>query len=192
MDIPFFKKKKDESYDLTVPERSSEKNISSEEHKVYDLEKRKIDAYNSMIEANREANNNDYEIAKSKIDTTLQLGTMVGKTINNVADVWRTSMIIERDIASINSKTTIELAKIASDYNKFQVALGHIFGERSTALKATYTTLDKALKENDRELIIHSLRSVSDIVTSRPLEDFNKFMDDWDDENNTETLELGF
>lgn len=192
MGLPFFKKKKDTSYDLTVPERSSDNHTLSEQDKAYDLEKRKIDAFNSMVEANREANNNDYDIAKSKIDATMQLGTMVGKTINNVADVWRTSMIIEKDIASINSKTTIELAKIASDYNKFQTALGHIFGERSTALQVTYATLDKALKENDRELIIHSLRSVSDIVTSRPLEDFDKFMEDWDEEDNTKPFELGF
>ena len=192
MGLSFLRRKKDQSYNLTVPERSSDNSVPAEQHRVYDLEKRKIDAFNSMVEADRDANNNDYAITKSKIDATLQLGKMVGDTINNVADVWRTSMIIERDIATINSKTTIELAKIASDYNKFQTALGHIFGERCTALQATYTALDKALKENDRELIIHSLKSVSDIVTSRPLEDFDKFMEDWDDEKNTEPFELGF
>ena len=191
MGFPFFKKKNDKNYDL-APDQPSGSNSRSVQDSSYDLENRKIDAFNAMVEAEREARNIDYDLAKSKIDATMQMGNMIGKTINNVADVWRTSMIIDRDIASINSKTTVELAKIASDYNKFQAALGHIFGERSVALQATYTALDKALKENDRELIIHSLKSVSDIVTSRPLEDFDKFMEDWDDENNTEPFELGF
>lgn len=192
MGFSLFRKKKDTGGELAAPNDSLSNGQLAPLSAKEELEHRKIDAFNSMIEAEREAERNNYDLAMSKIKTTAEVAGMLSSTINNVADVWKTSKIIEQNIAEINSKTTVELARIAADYNKFQASLNHIFSDRHMALNKTYSLLDQALASNDRELIIHSLRAMSDIVTSRPFEDFDKFMDNWDDEDNTDTLELGF
>ena len=194
MGFSIFKKKKTEENSTEIVNRNNDYNTikAAQPDPKTELERSKVDAFNKMVEAEREANYNAYDLQKSKIQATTEVASLAFKTINNVADVWKTSKIVEQNIAAINSKTTLELAKIASDYNKFHAALNHIFEGRNEVLNRTYELMDEALANNDREMIIHSLRAMSDIVTSRPFEDFDKFMDDWDDMDNTETLELGF
>jgi hypothetical protein len=75
-------------------------------------------------------------------------------------------------------------------YQLCRDVLSRVFSERQTALNAHYATLDKALGTNDRELIIASLKGISSIVETNPLESFKDFTKVLD--NKDETLYLDF
>lgn len=55
------------------------------------------------------------------------------------------------------------------------------FGERDKALTKHYDLLDKAVASNDRDLILASLQGISSVVTKSPLDDFEKFVELYND-----------
>lgn len=190
-------------YEVLNPEKggnlTGKDNCEKSDSDKYNLQNRYIDTYQQMMEVNRQMHLADVEEALQyrdmylgKLDAIRDIGGMVTDIVKSGLDVWKTSKIIERDIRALEVKSNIELSKIAAKYDICQSALMGIFGERKDALKKHYEIMDQALKANDRDLVIASLKGVSDIVTTRPLEDFNKFMDAWNDTNNEEPLELGF
>ena len=82
------------------------------------------------------------------------------------------------------------IAEMTMRYQLCRDVLSQVFSERQTALNAHYATLDKALGANDRELIIASLKGISSIVETNPLESFKEFTKVLD--NKEETLYLDF
>ena len=55
------------------------------------------------------------------------------------------------------------------------------FGERNQSLTRFYNTLDQAIANNDRELIIASMQNISNIVAESPLQDIEKFRELYND-----------
>ena len=109
---------------------------------------------------------------------------------HRIVDVWQESRRIDQNIATINAAKEVELQKIAAKFTLCREALAQRFGERHQGLTAHYRVLENAIKSNDREMIISSLRGISNIVASNPLEDFTAFMGIMDDEK--KILELDF
>lgn len=132
----------------------------------------------------------DNELEKKKLNAYEGLAKDGLKTINNLIDCWKQSKIIERDIVKLKAIETTTLAKIAADYKKTELALNLIFKERHDALENNYKTLQYGLDNNDREVIINSLHQIANIVTSKPLEDFDKLLKVWKDDK--QPLELDF
>lgn len=132
----------------------------------------------------------DRDFAMNKLQASVTVAQQGLQTIDKVADVWRYSKMVEQNIAQIQGATAIELAKISAKFQNQQTALMGIFGQRQQGLSGQFEVLEKAMKENDRELIIESLRGISTIVTSSPLEDFEKLAQAWEDKS--KPLELDF
>lgn len=105
-------------------------------------------------------------------------------------DIYNNSLMINRSIKELEGKRDVELAKIVAKFEQGKDVLTKVFGERQGALGKHYEVLDKALASNDRELIIESLRGISSMVASRPLQDFNAFLEAWDDKS--KPFELDF
>lgn len=124
------------------------------------------------------------------IDTGLNLADKGMNMIGDITRVYEKSLEIKRDIALIQASTAIELKRIASQYELCQNVLQGVFGQRQEALMAHYKVLEKALEGDDRTLIIASLRGISEIVVSNPLESYSKFIEAWND--NRKPLELDF
>ncbi|MCH5229591.1 MAG: hypothetical protein J1F12_06310 [Muribaculaceae bacterium] len=112
------------------------------------------------------------------------------QTVDKVTDVWKYSKMVEQNIAQIQGATAVELARISAKFQNQQSALEGIFGQRQQGLSGQFAVLEKAMKENDRELLIASLKGISTIVTSSPLEDFEKLAKAWED--TSKPLELDF
>lgn len=124
------------------------------------------------------------------IDTGLNLADKGMNMIGDITRVYEKSLEIKRNIALIQASTAVELKKIASQYELCQNVLQGVFGQRQEALAAHYEVLEKALEGDDRTLIIASLRGISEIVISNPLESYSKFIEAWND--NSKPLELDF
>ena len=124
------------------------------------------------------------------IDTGLNLADKGMNMIGDITRVYEKSLEIKRNIALIQASTAVELKKIASQYELCQNVLQGVFGQRQEALAAHYEVLEKALEGDDRTLIIASLRGISEIVISNPLDSYSKFIEAWND--NSKPLELDF
>lgn len=75
------------------------------------------------------------------------------------------------------------LAAIAMKYKICEDFLEKTFGEREKALSNDYAVLNKAIETNDRELIIQAMKNISSIVVKSPLEDFESFVQLFNDES---------
>lgn len=175
-----FKRK---SLSLTKFEEDSNQNLEIESNGYNESLTLKEDSFLDEEKLQRQ-----FERDKFKTQTDLvQQGLQI---TDKIVDVWKYSKIVEQNVAQIQGATAIELAKISAKFQNQQTALMGIFGQRQQGLSAQFTTLEKALQENDRELIIESLRGISTIVTSNPLEDFEKLAKAWEDKS--KPLELDF
>lgn len=190
MSFSLFRKKKDNA-ELTLPadvNQTQEDKQNIIPYTANNISEREI----APVNLDEQKLNAQKEVAMSSIAMAETTINMVGGTINNAIDVYRTSLIVEQNIESIKARTQIELANIASKYQLCQAAMIGIFGERNNALQKHYQVLDNAIQNDDRELIIQSLRSISSIVVTNPLDEFTSFMDSWNTANKKAPLELDF
>lgn len=126
----------------------------------------------------------------NEFSQTLNLGSDIVGVADKALDVWNESQRIKQNIAAIDAVKEVELQKIVAKFELCKEILTQTFGQRQQGLNAHYKMLDQALASNDRALIIESLRGISTIVASNPLEDFTKFVEAWD--NKEKPLELDF
>ena len=109
---------------------------------------------------------------------------------NKVFEAWNMNSQCQKEIKELEIKSKARIDEITLKYQHCREILSMVFGERQTALNAHYATLDKALQNDDRELIIASLKGISSIVEKNPLESFKAFSRVFD--NKDETLYLDF
>lgn len=113
--------------------------------------------------------------------TVTGLTQEVNVSVAHAMEVYKHSLQVKQNIAAINAATTVELNKIAAKYKSCELFLNKTFSERGQALEAFYKILDNAIENNDRESLIAAMRGMSDIVTSSPLQDFEKFAELYND-----------
>ena len=75
----------------------------------------------------------------------------------------------------------VEIAKTVAKFKTAQDFMEKTFGERDKALSKHYDLLDDAIKSNDRDMILAALHGISSIVTKSPLDDFEKFVELYND-----------
>lgn len=105
-------------------------------------------------------------------------------------EVWAMNKQYAKEINSLKESNRFELEKISKKYELARTTLELIFSERTNALSECYNTLEQALKNNDREIIIETLRSISKIVSDNPLEKFELLTKALDDPNKTLMLDF--
>lgn len=105
------------------------------------------------------------------------------ETMNMAKDIWNQSKQIELQAKQIDTWGNVQIAKTIAKFKTCQDFLERSFGERSGALNKNYEVLDNAVATGDREQILAVLKSISSIVTSSPLDDFEKFSELYDDES---------
>lgn len=98
-------------------------------------------------------------------------------------EIWAENKRLDKEIEMVRIQNETEIIKITQRYELFRDVLISVFGERQTALHAHYKTLDKALENNDRELVIAALKGISSIVVQNPLESFAEFSKVLNDDN---------
>lgn len=101
--------------------------------------------------------------------------------VDHLSQIYQQSMQLKRDVAAINAWTDVELAKIAAKYKSCEAFLNKTFGEREKTLNKLYNALDVAIESNNREAIIGAMKGMSEIVTSSPLSDLEKFAEIYND-----------
>ena len=73
-------------------------------------------------------------------------------------EIWAMNKQYAKEISMLKESNKFELEKISKKYELARTTLELIFSERSKALSGCYYTLEQALKNNDREIIIETLK----------------------------------
>lgn len=104
--------------------------------------------------------------------------------VNGVRDVtaFVTDCIkMHEQTEQLRLMTNVQLANITAKYEVTKEYMKQSFGERNQSLTRFYNTLDQAITNNDRELIIASMQNISNIVAESPLQDIEKFRELYND-----------
>lgn len=133
------------------------------------------------------------ELATKGMLTLNQLSSQLSQhkeLASKYMDIWQMNSQCKAEIRKLELQNSMMVKEMTERYQLCRDVLSNVFAERQTALNAHYATLDKALKSDDKELIIASLRGISSIVEKNPLESFKEFAKVLD--NKDETLYLDF
>lgn len=110
--------------------------------------------------------------------------------VKQASEIWAMNKQYAKEISMLKESNKFELEKISKKYELARTYLERIFSERSKSLSECYYTLEQALKNNEREIIIEALRSISKIVSDNPLESFDLLTKTLDDPNKTLMLDF--
>lgn len=99
----------------------------------------------------------------------------------NIAGMFTECMLAQERTKQMQEWGKVEMAKTIAKFKTAQTFMEGTFGERDKALTKHYELLDKAVASNDRDLILASLHGISSIVAKSPLEDFQKFVELYND-----------
>lgn len=130
--------------------------------------------------------------ALSQLCQVAQSGRDMFADANQMMETYRACQEISRDIESIKAKRDVELARIVAGFKLCNDLLDKTFGERAGALDKHYQALDKGLESGNNELVIAALRGISGIVTTCPMESFQKTVDKMFSTQRDDVLELDF
>lgn len=115
------------------------------------------------------------EIPESTIREITKLNSL-GGTASKIADAYLESKRINANIKALRTATSAVVSMHASQLAHARECLTLVFAERSTALNKHYDVLERALKSNDRELILASLQGISSIVVANPLDKVGEYI----------------
>lgn len=99
----------------------------------------------------------------------------------NIAGMFKECIVAQERTKQMQEWGKVEMAKTIAKFKTAQAFMEGTFGERDKALTKHYELLDKAVATNDRDLILASLQGISSIVTKSPLDDFQKFVELYND-----------
>lgn len=99
----------------------------------------------------------------------------------NIAGMFKECVLAQERTKQMQEWGKVEIAKTIAKFKTAQTFMEGTFGERDKALTKHYDLLDKAVASNDRDLILASLQGISSVVTKSPLEDFEKFVELYND-----------
>ena len=139
--------------------------------------------YDDEYEVVETTNNNGNYLTKANnfLTNVNEFSNQLTIGVDHLSQIYQQSMQLKRDVAAINAWTDVELAKIAAKYKSCEAFLNKTFGEREKTLNKLYNALDVAIESNNREAIIGAMKGMSEIVTSSPLSDLEKFAERYND-----------
>lgn len=99
----------------------------------------------------------------------------------NIAGMFKECVLAQERTKQMQEWGKVEIAQTVAKFKTAQAFMEGTFGERDKALTKHYELLDKAVASNDRDLILASLQGISSVVTKSPLDDFEKFVELYND-----------
>lgn len=100
----------------------------------------------------------------------------LGELGSKLSDVYIESKRINANIKALRIQTNAVVQMHANSIIASREIVTKVFAERSLSLNKHYEVLDKALKSNDRDLIIASLQGISSIVVANPIEQIGEYL----------------
>lgn len=94
---------------------------------------------------------------------------------SKLCDIYIENKRINANIKALRIQTNAVINIHAQNIAATRELVTKVFAERAIGLKKHYEVLDKALKSDDREMIIASLQGISSIIVANPVDQIAKF-----------------
>lgn len=101
--------------------------------------------------------------------------------MQSAVDLYSQCKMVEEKTEQIRMWSEVKIAETVAKYRSCQEFLNYTFGERDKALSKHYDLLDKAVEDDNKELIVEALHGISGIVTASPLTKFEEFVKLYED-----------
>ncbi len=102
-------------------------------------------------------------------------------TSKGIASLYFDCKKMKEQTKQMQEWSKVEITKTAAKFKSSQDFLDKTFGEREKSLGKIYDLLDKGIESDNKEYIIAALAGISSIVTKSPLDDFEKFVELYND-----------
>ena len=107
---------------------------------------------------------------KSKIAGVANFVSEHNQEFKEYASFYLENKRLNAQIDQMNQQNEITLRKVAEKYATQRLLIERVFGERAFALQAQYEALRKGLDNNDANIILPALKSISDVISQNPVE----------------------
>ena len=107
---------------------------------------------------------------KNKIAGVANLVSEHNQEFKEYASFYLENKRLNAQIDQMNQQNEITLRKVAEKYATQRLLIERVFGERAFALQAQYEALRKGLDNNDANIILPALKSISDVISQNPVE----------------------
>lgn len=107
---------------------------------------------------------------KNKIAGVANFVSEHNQEFKEYASFYMENKRLNAQIDQMNQQNQITLRKIAEKYATQRLLIERVFGERAFALQAQYEALRKGLDNNDANIILPALKSISDVISQNPVE----------------------
>lgn len=107
---------------------------------------------------------------KNKIAGVANFVSEHNQEFKEYASFYMENKRLNAQIDQMNQQNQITLRKIAEKYATQRLLIERVFGERAFALQAQYEALCKGLDNNDANIILPALKSISDVISQNPVE----------------------
>lgn len=107
---------------------------------------------------------------KNKIAGVANFVSEHNQEFKEYASFYMENKRLNAQIDQMNQQNHITLRKIAEKYATQRLLIERVFGERAFALQAQYEALRKGLDNNDANIILPALKSISDVISQNPVE----------------------
>ena len=107
---------------------------------------------------------------KNKIAGVANFVSEHNQDFKEYASFYMENKRLNAQIDQMNQQNQITLRKIAEKYATQRLLIERVFGERAFALQAQYEALRKGLDNNDANIILPALKSISDVISQNPVE----------------------
>lgn len=107
---------------------------------------------------------------KNKIAGVANFVSEHNQEFKEYASFYLENKRLNAQIDQMNQQNQITLRKIGEKYATQRLLIERVFGERAFALQAQYEALRKGLDNNDANIILPALKSISDVISQNPVE----------------------
>ena len=107
---------------------------------------------------------------KNKIAGVANFVSEHNQEFKEYASFYLENKRLNAQIDQKNQQNEITLRKVAEKYATQRLLIERVFGERAFALQAQYEALRKGLDNNDANIILPALKSISDVISQNPVE----------------------
>ena len=87
---------------------------------------------------------------------------------NNLVEAFREDRQTQREVADIDARRQILVAEISRRYDLYQDVFDKVFAERKGVVDKQFDLVERGIRANNNELIVHGLQGISAIVSSSP------------------------
>lgn len=98
-------------------------------------------------------------------------------TFSKLVDLHKEHLVTKREIHKIDATKELLLEEMRNRYSFYRDIMNEVFEERKENINKLFEIVEKGLENNNNEIVLKSLESIGDIISSSPLANIKSISD---------------